>query len=70
MINTAPKKYERAFTMRVDEAFTEALDEARGAELPVLNRADYIRKLVFEAVTRKRRKEAAALAAAPRKTRR
>jgi hypothetical protein len=57
MVNTAEKKYARAFTMRVDEVFLAALDESRGAELPVLNRADYIRRLVFVAVARKHERD-------------
>jgi hypothetical protein len=59
MANTNPKKYVTAFHMRVDREFIDALDEVRNAERPILSRADYVRRLVFEALTKKQRRERA-----------
>lgn len=53
MPNTSPIKYESSFTMRVDKEFLDKLDKLRESDRPVLNRSDYLRKLVFEKEVRK-----------------
>lgn len=39
--------------MRVDKEFLDKLDKLRESDRPVLNRSDYLRKLVFEKEVRK-----------------
>ena len=41
-------RYPNQFLMRTDDEFDEALEQLRSAERPVLSRADFIRKLVFD----------------------
>ena len=41
-------KYPNQFLMRTDDTFDEAVEQLRHAELPVLSRADFIRKVVFD----------------------
>lgn len=57
MANMKPVKFSASFTMRADEEFFADLDDMRVQERPVLSRAEYLRKLVREAKTaRKKRK--------------
>ena len=48
MPNVTPLKYKTGFHMRADKEFLEDLDELRAQERPLLNRADYVRKLVAD----------------------
>lgn len=41
-------KYPNQFLMRTDDEFDAALEQLRSAERPVLSRADFIRKVVFD----------------------
>ena len=43
------EKYPNKRLLRTDDAFDNALEDLRHLEMPVLNRSDYLRKLVFEA---------------------
>ena len=43
--------------MRTGDEFLDALDEVRLREMPVPSRADMLRKLVFEAQRRTRKKQ-------------
>ena len=54
MANKYPLKYDKPFTIRVDEAFFEKLDELRVSERPPKTRSDYVRKLVEDAEPAKR----------------
>ncbi len=54
--NISPVRYDRAMTMKVDHEFTEALDRVRSREKPALTRSDCIRRLVFEADRKARKK--------------
>ena len=60
MTNTAPKKFDRPFTMRVDERFHEEVKELRqlADEFPPPSQSDVIRKAVTLALEL-RRKEVA-----------
>ena len=49
MASTQPNlKFDKPFTMRVDDAFFEKLDDLRTATRPVRSRSDFIRKIVEE----------------------
>ena len=41
-------RYPNQFLMRTDDEFDQALEQLRSTERPVLSRADFIRKLVFD----------------------
>jgi hypothetical protein len=56
MPNTNPLQYTTGFHMRCDEAFLRDLDELRASERPLLSRADYVRKLVAEALVARQKK--------------
>lgn len=43
------KKYPHQFLMRTDDEFERILEEMRNLERPVPNRADYMRKLLYDA---------------------
>ena len=49
MPNSNPLKYTTGFHMRVDDTFLQDLDDLRAQERPLLNRADFVRKLVADA---------------------
>jgi hypothetical protein len=56
MSNTAPIKYDKNLVIRVDQRFLDAVDRIREREDPPLTRADAIRRLVFEADRKGKRK--------------
>ena len=58
MPNVTPLKYKTGFHMRADEEFLQDLDELRAGERPLLSRADYVRKLVADALKRAKAKKA------------
>lgn len=56
MTTETPVKYSSAFTMRVDAEFLAALDELCEAQRPKSNRADMIRRLVFDESAKAKRR--------------
>lgn len=52
MANTAPKVYERSFTMRVDDHFMRDIDELRSMIDPIPSKSDTLRYAVREALRR------------------
>lgn len=60
MANTAPKVYERSFTLRVDDQFMREIDELRSMLDPIPSKADTLRYAVRETLRRVAEDEAKA----------
>lgn len=56
MANTKPKTQDRSLNMKVDGEFLEALERVRLSEKPARTKSDCIRRLVFDADKRLRRR--------------
>jgi hypothetical protein len=56
MSNTSPVKYDKNLLIRCDREFLEALERVRNQEKPPLTKADAIRRLVFQADRKGKRK--------------
>jgi Arc/MetJ-type ribon-helix-helix transcriptional regulator len=55
MANTAPLKFDKPVTFRVDEDFLKALDDLRRAKTPIPSRSEVVRELVMAAAAKRAR---------------
>jgi hypothetical protein len=55
MPNVSPKKNDRNFNMRVDQAFDDAVDELRLLMRPIPSKSDAVRAAVFSELSRLRK---------------
>jgi len=57
-MNTSPLKYPHNMMVRVDQEFLDKLDDLRTALRPVPTRSEYIRRMVLEAKSERKKVKA------------
>lgn len=58
MANVTPKTHDRSFTLRVDDAFLDEIDQLRALIKPVPSKSDAVRLAVKEALEHRRKSRA------------
>lgn len=56
MANTRPVRYDKSLMIKVDEELLDALDRVRKREKPELTRSDAVRRMIYDADKRARKK--------------